>query len=284
MIILHLAVGWYDRPGDSDAVACGLDDEMQTLILMLECWDWDPLGRPTASQVVERLQHASTDAARHYRRCFLGYSRLGDRSCTRHEKQVDTLSMDLSCRYEGNPRYPQSCIIAQPARNHLSAHCYYYFLTRFPANVHAPHSATSVCAVAAGSRNCRRRVGEDEDKDDDGMSSLETSGIGSPALAIMASAWSFRVAVLARRLLLRGACAVYSDQHYLAYQHLILALAARPHAHCPCAVAVIFHSACSNFHSSTHIRLSDSPSTLPTPLSYAVSLPPTFPQALQRLR
>ncbi|KDQ08669.1 hypothetical protein BOTBODRAFT_165600 [Botryobasidium botryosum FD-172 SS1] len=53
-IILHLATGRYDRPVDSDAIACGLDDDMWTLIL--ECWDQDPSKRPSASQVVERLR------------------------------------------------------------------------------------------------------------------------------------------------------------------------------------------------------------------------------------
>ncbi|KDQ06582.1 hypothetical protein BOTBODRAFT_121337, partial [Botryobasidium botryosum FD-172 SS1] len=53
-IILHVAAGRYDRPEDSDAVACGLDDEMWALIL--ECWDRDPLKRPSASRVVERLR------------------------------------------------------------------------------------------------------------------------------------------------------------------------------------------------------------------------------------
>ncbi|KDQ17830.1 hypothetical protein BOTBODRAFT_77749, partial [Botryobasidium botryosum FD-172 SS1] len=52
-IIQCLAIGRYDRPTDSDAIACGLDDGMWALIL--ECWDRDPLRRPSASQIVERL-------------------------------------------------------------------------------------------------------------------------------------------------------------------------------------------------------------------------------------
>ncbi|KDQ08680.1 hypothetical protein BOTBODRAFT_94356, partial [Botryobasidium botryosum FD-172 SS1] len=49
VIIQHIHTGWYDRPTDSDAITCGLDDEMWALIL--ECWNRDPLKRPSAAQV-----------------------------------------------------------------------------------------------------------------------------------------------------------------------------------------------------------------------------------------
>ncbi|KDQ09604.1 hypothetical protein BOTBODRAFT_90367, partial [Botryobasidium botryosum FD-172 SS1] len=53
-IIQCLADGQYIRPSDGDAIACGLDDEMWALIV--ECWNLDPLKRPSASQVVDRLR------------------------------------------------------------------------------------------------------------------------------------------------------------------------------------------------------------------------------------
>ncbi|KDQ09602.1 hypothetical protein BOTBODRAFT_521874 [Botryobasidium botryosum FD-172 SS1] len=60
-IIQCLGTGHYDRPTDSDAIACGLDDEMWALIL--ECWDLDPLERPSASQVVDRLRRMPEPAS-----------------------------------------------------------------------------------------------------------------------------------------------------------------------------------------------------------------------------
>ncbi|KDQ06581.1 hypothetical protein BOTBODRAFT_246069 [Botryobasidium botryosum FD-172 SS1] len=61
-IIQHVEAGTYDRPPkDSDAAARGLDDDMWGLIL--ECWDQDPLKRPSASQVVERLRRMPEPAS-----------------------------------------------------------------------------------------------------------------------------------------------------------------------------------------------------------------------------
>ncbi|KDQ17861.1 hypothetical protein BOTBODRAFT_541919 [Botryobasidium botryosum FD-172 SS1] len=60
-IILHVAVGQYDRPTDSDAIACGLGDEMWALIQ--ECWNRDPRERPSASQVVGRLRRMPKPAS-----------------------------------------------------------------------------------------------------------------------------------------------------------------------------------------------------------------------------
>ncbi|KDQ06576.1 hypothetical protein BOTBODRAFT_246015 [Botryobasidium botryosum FD-172 SS1] len=54
VIIQHILTSRYDRPTNSDAVACGLNDEMWALIL--ECWDRDSLERPSVSQVVERFR------------------------------------------------------------------------------------------------------------------------------------------------------------------------------------------------------------------------------------
>ncbi|KDQ17887.1 hypothetical protein BOTBODRAFT_29190 [Botryobasidium botryosum FD-172 SS1] len=51
----------YERPTDSDAIAYGLDDEMWVLIT--ECWSRDPLRRPSASQVVERLRRMPEPAS-----------------------------------------------------------------------------------------------------------------------------------------------------------------------------------------------------------------------------
>ncbi|KDQ16145.1 hypothetical protein BOTBODRAFT_623512, partial [Botryobasidium botryosum FD-172 SS1] len=53
-IIERIIASQYDRPTDSDTIACGLDDDMWALIL--ECWARDYLKRPSASQVVERLR------------------------------------------------------------------------------------------------------------------------------------------------------------------------------------------------------------------------------------
>ncbi|KDQ17883.1 hypothetical protein BOTBODRAFT_104404, partial [Botryobasidium botryosum FD-172 SS1] len=61
--VLLVAAGRYDRPIDNDAVACGLDDEMWALIT--ECWNRDPLRRPSASQVVERLRRMPEPASVH---------------------------------------------------------------------------------------------------------------------------------------------------------------------------------------------------------------------------
>ncbi|KDQ11086.1 hypothetical protein BOTBODRAFT_114885 [Botryobasidium botryosum FD-172 SS1] len=61
VIIQRIAAGRYDRPTGSDAVACGLDDEMWALIL--ECWDRNPLKRPSASQVVEQLRRMPEPAS-----------------------------------------------------------------------------------------------------------------------------------------------------------------------------------------------------------------------------
>ncbi|KDQ06579.1 hypothetical protein BOTBODRAFT_39488 [Botryobasidium botryosum FD-172 SS1] len=61
-IIQHVEAGTYDRPPeDSDAATCGLDDDMWGLIL--DCWDQDPLKRPSASQVVERLHRMPEPAS-----------------------------------------------------------------------------------------------------------------------------------------------------------------------------------------------------------------------------
>ncbi|KDQ18665.1 hypothetical protein BOTBODRAFT_103908, partial [Botryobasidium botryosum FD-172 SS1] len=62
-IILHLDTGRYERPANSDAMACGLDDEMWALIL--KCWNRDPPKRPTAAQVVERLLRMPEPASVH---------------------------------------------------------------------------------------------------------------------------------------------------------------------------------------------------------------------------
>ncbi|KDQ08682.1 hypothetical protein BOTBODRAFT_118233, partial [Botryobasidium botryosum FD-172 SS1] len=61
VIILHVATGRYDRPTDNDAITCGLDDEMWTLLS--ECWDQDPLRRPSATQVAERLRRMPEPAS-----------------------------------------------------------------------------------------------------------------------------------------------------------------------------------------------------------------------------
>ncbi|KDQ18948.1 hypothetical protein BOTBODRAFT_639063 [Botryobasidium botryosum FD-172 SS1] len=60
-IMQRAVAGRYDRPTDSDTVACGLDDGMWALIL--ECWDLDPSKRPSASQVVERLRRLPEPAS-----------------------------------------------------------------------------------------------------------------------------------------------------------------------------------------------------------------------------
>ncbi|KDQ08546.1 hypothetical protein BOTBODRAFT_564093 [Botryobasidium botryosum FD-172 SS1] len=56
-IIERIVAGQYDRPTDSHAIACGLDDNMWALAL--ECWNRDPLERPSVSQVLESLRRMS---------------------------------------------------------------------------------------------------------------------------------------------------------------------------------------------------------------------------------